>query len=60
MVQPDGRILWKKKYMYWGEKNGRFHSIKEFKSDQKLLSDEIEFAANITVSAFIDDFNKIQ
>jgi hypothetical protein len=60
MLEPDGRILWKKKYMYWGKKNGRFHSVKEFKADPKLLSDEVDFAANTTVSAFINDFNGIE
>lgn len=56
MVQPDGRVLWQKKYFYSGRKHGRYHTIKEFKKDNlKLLIEEIEFAANATVAEFMDD-----
>jgi hypothetical protein len=55
MVQPDGKVLWQKKYLYEGRKNGRFHKVREFNNDSKLLSEEIDFAANTTVSEFIND-----
>jgi len=57
IMKPDGKKLWKQKYMYWGEKNGRYHTEKEFKNDNyKLLIEEMEYAANITVSAFINEY----
>ena len=55
MSQPDGKILWQKKYFYSGRNHGRFHKVKEFNNDSKLLSEEIDFAANTTVSEFIND-----
>ena len=55
MVQPDGKVLWQKKYFYSGRNHGRFHKVKEFNNDSNLLSEEIDFAANTTVSEFIDD-----
>lgn len=59
MKQPDGHLIWKKGYLYWGEKLGRFHTIKEFKADNgKLLKEEIEFATNNIVSVFVEDFKE--
>jgi hypothetical protein len=55
MIQPDGKILWQKKYFYSGRNHGRFHKVKEFNNDSNLLHEEIDFAANATVSEFIDD-----
>ena len=56
MVQPDGKILWKKHFLYQGNKYGRYHSPKEFKENNcKLLIEEIGYAADVTVSEFIND-----
>jgi hypothetical protein len=57
MKQPDGSNLWGKKYNYYGYKLGRKYTIKELRADNcKLLVEEIQYAADKTVSEFIDDF----
>ena len=52
-----GKFNWFRIYEYRGFEHNRFHTVKEFtKDNNKLLIEELEYAADKTVSAFISAF----
>ncbi|MDP2278569.1 MAG: hypothetical protein Q8K51_10145 [Nitrospirota bacterium] len=59
MKDLEGNVLWEKGFFYSSKKFDRKRSIDEYKADDfKLLKEEIEFAADKTVSDFIEHFKK--
>lgn len=58
MKDPNGDILWQKSFTYLSKDFDRAKDIEEFEADDaKLLKEEIEFAAEKTVSDFIAHLN---
>ncbi|MFH1349034.1 MAG: hypothetical protein ABIH58_05375, partial [Patescibacteria group bacterium] len=59
MKDSEGNVLWKKGFLYYSRKFERKRSIDEFQAENgKLLKEEMEFAADKTVSDFIEHFKK--
>lgn len=57
MKKYDGNVLWQKSFRYRSKKYDRGRSIDEFKADNsKLLKEEMDFAAEKTISDFIEHF----
>lgn len=55
MMDSQGNVLWQKKFTYLSSDFNRKKGIEEYEADNyKLLKEEIEFAADKTVSDFID------
>jgi hypothetical protein len=55
LYDSESNLLWVKDFEYSSEKYGRHRSIEEYKADNfKFLKEEMEFAAETTVSAFIE------
>jgi len=55
LYDSEGNFLWKKGFAYSSKKFDRYRSIEEYKADNfKLLKEEMEFAAETTVTAFIE------
>lgn len=58
MKDPEGEVLWQKSYTYLSKDFNRDKDIDEFEADDgKLLMEELEFAAEKTVSDFIAHLN---
>lgn len=58
MKDSNGEVLWQKSFTYLSKNFKRDKDITEFEADDaKLLKEEIEFAAEKTVSDFIDHLN---
>ena len=58
MKDPNGEILWQKSFTYLSKDFKRDKNIDEFEADDgKLLKEEMEFAAEKTVSDFIAHLN---
>lgn len=58
MKDPQGEVLWRKAFIYLSENFGREMSLDELEADNfMLLKEEMEFAAEKTVSDFIDHLN---
>jgi hypothetical protein len=58
MKEPRGKILWQKSFTYSSQDFGRGKEIDAFEADDgKLLKEELAFAIEKTVAAFIEDFN---
>jgi hypothetical protein len=59
LYDSEGNFLWKKGFEYTSKKYDRYRSIEEYKADNfKLLKEEMEFAADTTVSDFIADIKR--
>ena len=57
MTDSDGNIFWQQQFIYTSKIYGRYVSIDKYESDNlKLLKEEIVFAAEKTVSIFIEHF----
>ncbi len=57
MTDSKGNVLWKKAFLYKSSDFDRKKSIDEYEADNfKLLKEELEFAADKTVSDFIEHF----
>ena len=57
MKNSEGDVLWQKSFWYKSRDFDRQRSIDEFKGDNsKLLNEEMKFAADKTVSDFIEHF----
>ncbi len=57
MVESGNNLLWEKNFTYKSKEFNRNRPLKEFEADNgKLLKDEIGFAAEETVSDFIQHF----
>jgi hypothetical protein len=55
MKSSDGQILWKKAFSYHSSTYGRGMALEEFLADNgKLLKEEVAFAADLTVTDFIN------
>lgn len=58
MKEPRGKILWQKSFTYSSKDFDRGREIDAFEADDgKLLKEELAFAIEKTVAAFIEDFN---
>ncbi len=58
MKDPNGEVIWQKSYTYLSKDFNRDKDIDEFEADNgKLLKEEMEFAAEKTVSDFISHLN---
>lgn len=58
MKEPKGKVLWQKSFTYSSKDFNRGKEIDAFEADNgKLLREELEFAIEKTVAAFIEDFN---
>lgn len=58
MKEPRGKVLWQKSFTYSSQDFNRGREIDAFEADDgKLLKEEIAFAIEKTVTAFIEDFN---
>ena len=56
MARADGEKIWRQRFGYYSRKYDRMRSLDEFKADDnKLLKEEMRFAADLTAEAFIDD-----
>ncbi len=61
MVDNTGEVLWEKEFTYKSEEFGRGQKLEEFDAENgKLLKEEIEYAAEKTVSAFFQHFKIAQ
>jgi hypothetical protein len=57
MKDSKGNIFWQQKFIYMSKNYGRKTSIDKYESDNyRLLREEIDFAAEKTVSIFIEHF----
>ena len=55
MTRADGEVIWSKWFQYYSRQADRMRSIDEFKADDnKLLNEEMHYAAERTVAAFIE------
>lgn len=55
MTRGDGAIIWSKWFQYYSRQADRMRSVDEFKADNnKLLNEEMHYAAERTVDAFIE------
>lgn len=58
MKDPKGDILWQKTFTYQSKDFSRENDLNAFEAeDGKLLKEELEFAIEKTVSAFLEDLN---
>lgn len=58
MKEPRGKVLWQKSFTYSSKDFDRGREIDAFEADDgKLLKEELAFAIEKTVAAFIEDFN---
>lgn len=58
MKNPAGDVLWQKSFTYLSKDFGRDKDLDEFEADDgKLLKEELEFAAEKTISDFIAHLN---
>lgn len=57
MVDHEGKVLWERTFRYESEEFARSLTLEEFEANNgKLLKEEIEFAAERTVTDFIEYF----
>lgn len=58
MKDPQGEVLWQKSFVYLSDNFGRAKNVDELEADGfKLLIEEMEFAADKTVTDFIEHLN---
>ena len=58
LKNPNGKIIWQKAFSYHSSTYKRGRVLEEFLADNgKLLKEEIAFAADLSVSDFIDHLN---
>ena len=56
MARTDGEVIWRKWFRYTSRQYDRVRSPDEFKADDnKLLKEELRFAADRMADAFIED-----
>jgi hypothetical protein len=56
IVAPDGKVLWKKTFVYSQSQAGRAKELAELEADGgKLLKEEMNLGAETTVQGFIDN-----
>jgi hypothetical protein len=56
IVAPDGKVLWKKTFVYSQTQAGRAKELAELEADGgKLLKEEMDLGAETTVQGFIDN-----
>ena len=55
MTRADGEVIWSKGFQYYSRQADRMRNLDEFKADNnKLLNEEMHFAAERTADAFIE------
>jgi hypothetical protein len=56
MTRGDGESIWRNRFWYKSSSYDRTRSLEEFKADgNKLLNEEMRFAAQVTADAFVEE-----
>jgi len=59
MHGPNGDLIWRKQFFYSQHQSGRDRELNELEADNaKLLKEEMDFAAEKTVTDFIEDLRR--